>query len=565
VPALHRSWVIPTVTRSDGLPLDEPPASLVQAGQPAQTSAHGFPVGESRGRRAPSHQPVLAVRALSKTFVETPVLTGVDLTIGAGEIHALLGENGSGKSTLIRILSGYHEPDPGGEILIGGRKLEPGSAVTSYALGCRFVHQDLGLVENMSVLDNLSFGAGFPCWMGTIRAEQARQRARQDLGRIGLNVDPTALVRELSLAMKTGVVVARALRGSEDNKVKLLVLDEPTATLPESEVDQLLAIVRSIASDGVAVLYVTHRLDEVFEIAKMVTVLRDGHKIADRVVESLDRAELIELLVGREVKEVRSASSGQVVDPNSEPIAEICDIDAGPIKGASFDVRPGEILGIAGITGSGREALLPAVFGATDREGGTVRIGGTVLPGMRPDLSISLGVAYLPADRRALGGIMALSAQENISLADLAPLWRAPLLRRGLERAEATSWFERLGIRPVNGKERPLSTFSGGNQQKILIGKWLRRRPRLLLLDEPTQGVDIGAKADLHGELVRAAADGAAVVVSSSDTDELAALCHRVLVFRRGRVVADLRDQGVSVQHISREALGRTEGSNHDR
>jgi ribose transport system ATP-binding protein len=500
----------------------------------------------------------LEIRNLSKTFGRTRVLSKVDLTVGAGEVHALVGENGSGKSTLIKILSGYHDPDPGGEVRIDGRSLELGSAASSLDLGCRFVHQDIGLVGSETIVDNLSLSGGFPRRFGTVRSTLARRRAIEDLAKVGLDIDPNTCVADLSPAMKTGVAVARALRDDDAGLVKLLVLDEPTATLPESEVLLLLDIIRAAARRGVAILYVSHRLDEIFSLASMVTVLRDGHKVAERAVDSLDHHQLIEMMVGHEFDEVRAESSSDRLVGTDLALA-VEHLGCGVIADASISVFPGEIVGIAGVTGSGRETVLSAVFGGLERDAGSVKIDGISVPPLRPDLAIAQGMAYLPADRKIHGGMMTLTASENLTLTNLRPLWRSGRLRRALEVSEARSWFQQLGVRPADGVQQPLATFSGGNQQKILFGKWLRREPRVLLLDEPTQGVDVGAKADLHRQLLRAAGNGAAIVISGSDADELAAICSRVLVFRSGRIAAELTGPEISARAISSGTLGDSE------
>lgn len=502
---------------------------------------------------APRH--ALVARGLSKSFGGVPALSSVDLTIGSGEIHALLGENGSGKSTFIKILSGFHQPDAG-DVAVDGVPIALGSAEQAYASGCRFVHQDLGLVESASVLDNLYLNAGFPCRLGTIRGGAARARACRELAVVGLgDLDPRAPVATLSPAVKTGIAVTRALLRDDSVEARLLVLDEPTATLPDNEVRQLLDIVRRVASTGVGVLYVTHRLDEVFDLADNVTVLRDGRKVATTAVAALDRRRLINLLVGSEFDEIHAASAS-LHSERGQTVLSVRGLQAGPLRDVDLDARPGEIIGVAGITGSGRETLLGSLFGATPREGGTVHVDGRLIPPMRPPAAMVCGMAYLPADRKLHGGLMELSARENLTLSDLQPFWRRLRLRRSEEAAEARHWFARLAVRPSGGQDRPLSTFSGDNQQKILFGKWLRRKPKVFLLDEPTQGVDVGAKAELHRQLLDAADAGSTVVISSSDVDELAALCHRVIVLRDGEVVADLTGKDVSIPTITRECLG---------
>jgi ribose transport system ATP-binding protein len=505
-------------------------------------------------------RPTLEVAGLSKRFSGVTVLRNVDLEIAPGEVHALLGGNGSGKSTLIKILSGYHRPEPGSRVLISGQELHFGSPQSSYRLGCRVVHQDGGLVDELSVTDNLSLTAGYPCRWGTIRESAARQSAAQALRRLGLDLDPRTPVGDLSAASRTEVALVRALREDAQAPVRLLVLDEPTATLPVKEVRQLLDTVRRVAAQGVAVLYVSHRLSEAFDVADTVTVLRDGRKVTTEPISGLSRDQIVTLITGLGAEEVRARPPAAAPEQAAEQVLSVGGLRAGPVRDLSFTVGAGEIVGLAGITGSGCEIVLGSVFGVTARRGGTVTAGGRRLPPLRPDLAIQAGVAHLPADRKALSGLMELTATENLTLVDLAPFWRGGWLWRGRETAETKEWVNRLGVRPRAGAMRPLSTFSGGNQQKILFAKWLRCSPGLLLLDEPTQGVDVAAKGEIH-RLVQAAADqGTGIAVSSTDFDELAAICHRVLVLHEGHLVAELQEADISPANITRYALGTALG-----
>jgi ribose transport system ATP-binding protein len=494
----------------------------------------------------------LQVTGLTKSFGGTRALDGVDLAVRAGEVHALLGENGSGKSTLIKILSGYHRPDAGA-VLINGKPLHFRSAEAAAALGCRFVHQDLALVENQSITDNMLAANGYPTRLGTIRGRTARRQVAEALRRVGLDLDPRRLVSSLLPAEKTGVAIARALRDADGTAVTLLVLDEPTATLPDDEVRQLLDTVRAVSAGGVGVLYVTHRLDEVFDIADETTILRDGRRVITAPTADLNRESLVRHLVGREFEEIRSAADSLASESD---IAALCvrNLRSGPISQVSFDARPGEIVGVAGITGSGRDVLLSAVFGGTSREG-EIAVAGDRLRPARPAHSIKAGLAYLPADRKVLGGILTLSARHNLTLADLSSVWRPPVLRRRRERTEVLAWFDKLDIRPANAVDKPMAIFSGGNQQKVLLAKWLRCRPKVLLLDEPTQGVDVAAKAEIHRQVLAAVREGATAVVSSSDVDELAAICHRVLVLRNGRIAIELAGDRLSAATIAKESL----------
>jgi ribose transport system ATP-binding protein len=511
----------------------------------------------------PNPTPALEVVGLSKSFTRTRALVDADLTIAPGEVHALLGQNGSGKSTLIKILSGYHQPDPGGYVRVAGNELPFSAPVKSYRLGCRIVQQDLGLVLQLSVLDNLALSSGFPTVAGTIKPRASVEQARRDLAKLHLEIDHDLPVSLLSASQRTGVAVARAIRDDPNYPPRLLILDEPTSALPIDEVDSLLEMVRRMAATGVGVLYVTHHLGEVFRVGDRLTVLRDGRVVGTGPVRDFDHRSLVHLLVGEELEqeelEARRERSARATNKDEPALLEVDGISGGAVSNVSLDVSPGEILGIAGLAGSGRDDLLGRIFGSFPRTGGTVRLGGEPLADNRPDLAIGRGVAYLAPDRKTSGGIMNLTARENLTMPNLRPFWKGLLLRRKLELARTKEWFARLDVRPPETFDEPLGIFSGGNQQKILFGKWLSQRPTVFLLDEPTQGVDVGAKADLHRELRAAAADGAAVVISSSDVEELADLCNRVVVLVDGRISAELAGSDLTETAITREFMSTAE------
>jgi ribose transport system ATP-binding protein len=494
----------------------------------------------------------LHLDGLSKSFGAKTVLFPFELEIKPGEIHALLGQNGSGKSTLIKILSGFHPPAPGGTCQVAGEELELGSPEAAHRSGLRFVHQDLGLVASSTVLDNMSFGSGFPTRFGTIRRAHAEQSCRRALKAAGLALEPAAPVSALTPAQRTGVAVARALRvsGPQDRAV-VLVLDEPTATLPTEEVENLHAMLRSAAATGIGILYVTHHLDEVYRLADRVSVLRDGHLVLSATVPDVDRDELVHHLIGGVLEGVRrDIKESQQSTADDRILLSVGELSTASIVRADLRAAAGEIVGIHGLTGSGRESILAAVFGAIPRQSGTVQVAGrSVEP--RPHSSIAAGVGYLPPDRKAGGGFMTLDAETNLTIAALKPFWRRGWLSRRAAGAEAAHWFGQLQVRPVDGIRKPLASFSGGNQQKVLLGKWLRLAPRVLLLDEPTQGVDVGAKAELHRQIIKVAESGAAVVVSSTDVEELATLCDRVLIMRDGVIAAELAGDDVTETRIN--------------
>lgn len=506
----------------------------------------------------------LRLHNLSKSFNGTTVLRGADLVVERGEIHALVGENGSGKSTLIKVLAGFHKPDAGATAEVGGRELELGSATSARDLGCRFVHQDLGLVSTLSVLDNLMLGnaQGYPVRWGTIKRTAARAQARAMLDRIDLDADLSAPVWSLPIAEQTGVAIARALRDDGDRPASLLVLDEPTASLPFDEVQRLHELVRSAADHGVGVVYVTHRLEEIFQLTDRVTVLRDGVVVGDHDTVDLDHDSLVDLLVGKSFSLSRLAGEA----PLAEPVLSIAGLSAGKLSDFSLLVSPGEIVGLAGITGSGRESVLPAVFGGMPRRAGVVEVGNTAVPPVAPHVSMRNGIGYLPPDRATLGALLEMTGEENLTFGDLRPFSSFFFLSASKERAETQNWFERLDVRPLRAAlEHKISVLSGGNQQKVLIGKWLRLQPRVLLLDEPTQGVDIGAKAQIHAEVAAAAESGAAVVVASTDIEELVSLCHRVLVIAHGSAFVELAGNDVNNSNLVKAILRSSAGDHAER
>jgi ribose transport system ATP-binding protein len=497
--------------------------------------------------------PALSVRGLSKTFAGSTALADLDLDIAAGEVHALLGQNGSGKSTFIKILSGYHVPDAGGSVRVAGESLPFGSAESSQKLGMRFVHQDLALVDVLPVADNMSLGPGYPQTMGTVRSRRLRCAVRRDLQVVGLHMDPGAAVGSLAPSERTGVAIARAIKELPDSEIKVLVLDEPTATLPHDEVARLLSIIRAVAQRGVGVLYVSHHLDETLSIADTVTVLKDGRRVRVWSRAQVSHDALVSALAG-DTALGESGPRPRRPPPDSpvpsKPLLVVRGLRAGVIQGFDLSARAGEIVGIAGVTGSGRDALLPAIYGAAARQGGEVAVEGQRVSRPRPGHAMRAGMAYVPSDRKNNAVFGDLSARENLTISDVSAFWKFPALRRQLELTEVARWFDSLSIRPASRHDLPLSVYSGGNQQKVILARWLRRNAKVLLLDEPTEGVDVGAQAMIHHHILSAAARGSAVLISSVNIEELEKLCDRVVVLNRGRVVTTLTGESLSAAAI---------------
>lgn len=495
----------------------------------------------------------LSVRNATKIFGAQVALDAVSIDVNPGEVRALVGQNGCGKSTLIKILAGYHEPEPGTEVTVGGEPFVFVDPVHSEALGLRFVHQDLGLVGNLDAVDNMALGQGYITnATKSIRWRQERAKAREALAGLGYDINVRVPVGGLQMSERTAVAIARAMspRGTPP---KMLILDEPTANLPAAEAQRLYQLVRRVADSGVAVLFVSHHFDEVFEMAESVTVLRDGKHIITRPVEGLTEDELIELVVGRKLEEhnKRDAASRE----HGPEILVLEGVGGASVQGLDLVLHQGEVVGVAGITGSGREEVASLVFGGHGRAG-EIRIDGDVLPQERPDISIERGIALVPAERHANASLLDQTLRENITLVDPGRHMTMGILRRKPERSDVQVWLDRLDVRPSNS-EFTMMQLSGGNQQKVIIARWLRQEPKVLILDEPTQGVDVGAKADIHRMVDEAAAQGAAVLVCSTDHEELVRVCDRVVIMRRGRAVEILRGDQVTADNITAATIGR--------
>jgi ribose transport system ATP-binding protein len=492
---------------------------------------------------------MLRIEQLSKTFPGQRALVDVDLTVNAGEVHALVGQNGSGKSTLIKVLAGYHQPDPGSAAWVNGAPLTLGDGAAAAATGIRFVHQDLGLVGSVSTVENLALTNGYRTgparrikWRDEVKA------AREAMHSLGLgDVDVKAPVGSLPPAQRTAVAIARALVGWERG-ASLLVLDEPTATMPGSDVVRLFEVIHQLKAKGVSILYVSHHLDEVFELADTVTVLRDARKVATHDVKELDHEALIGLIVGRALE----TTSAPATTVSGTPVVQLRSLSGGNVHG--LDVRPGEVVGVAGITGSGREHLLGLIAGQLPSDTGTVEIEGRSIKNYDPPDALAAGCAFVPAERGVRGVVHDMSVRENLTLCDVGANFEGGRLRRKKEVEETGLWISMLSIRTA-GTEAPIGSLSGGNQQKVLFGKSLRLNPRVLLLDEPTQGIDIGAKAQIHELVDRAAGDQVAVLVASTDTDELVRLCHRVVVLVDGRISTELTGSHITTERIERDQL----------
>lgn len=495
---------------------------------------------------------LLRVSGVRKAFGGNVALDSVNLAVGSGEIHALIGGNGSGKSTLLKILAGVLPADAG-KLTLGSDhwNLTSFDARASQSCGLRFVHQQPTVFPNLTVMDNLCVGGSFVVGPARgIRWRSTRAHVRAVLDRFGIDAGPDDVLGALSPAKRTMVEIARALQDADLGGQCVLALDEPTAALPHKEVDLLLPMLRRFASEsGQAILFVSHRLDEIVQIADRVTVLRDGRNVATIEHDRLDAGSLAEAIVGRPLETY--FPEPVIEHEQATPVLRARGLSGGVVQGLDLEVGAGEVVGLAGQMGSGRSTALKLIYGAIPTRSGSVKLAGADLVLNDPEQAIAAGVGYVPEDRVGQAVLPGLSIADNLALVDARSYWRGFQHKRR-ELADAAEAIKRFGIK-ASSPSAPMTSLSGGNQQKVVLARWLRRPTRLLLLDEPTQAVDVGARADLWRLIHEAAASGMAVVIASSDLEELAHLCERVIVLRDGRAAAELSGPDA----VTEEEIGR--------
>ena len=481
--------------------------------------------------------PLLAVHGLSKQFGGTRALNDVSMHVNRAEIVALLGENGAGKSTLIKSLAGVVVPDSG-SIHFAGQ--DATQALRRQPMA--FIHQDLGLIEWMTVAENICLALGYPRRLGLVNWTAARARAARALAQLGADIDPDTRVQSLSRTEKSLVAISRALAADAE----LLVLDEPTASLPADEVARLFTALRRLRDRGVAMIYVSHRLDEVFEIADRMVVMRDGRVVGDRAVASTTAEEAILLIVGREPSQIfRRPVEGQ-----GKPVLELDTYCIGQVGPVSTQIRAGEIVGLVGLRGAGQDLVGRSLFGLEPATGGRALLDGVPIAPKSPRAAMAAGIELVWGDRTAGSIVPMLSVRENMYINPLAAgLHPLSYIAPTREARAARALGNDVGLRP-NDPTMAIEALSGGNQQKVVVGRWLHLRGKLYIFEDPTAGVDVGAKAEIYRLFNVALEAGAAILIVSTDFEEVANVCHRALVFDRGRVVAELTRDGLSVQAL---------------
>jgi len=495
--------------------------------------------------------PVLALHQVTKAFGAVQAVASGSIDLYAGEAHALVGENGAGKSTMVKMLAGVHRPDSG-SLLIDGQPVTLHGPADAQRAGIAVIYQEPTLFPDLSVAENIFMGRQ-PLVAGRrIDRRRMNAAAAELFGRLGVRLDPGRISRGLSIADQQIVEIAKAL--SLDARV--IVMDEPTAALSAAEVDRLFDVVRTLRAAGAAVLFISHRLEEVFAICQRVTVMRDGRHVLSSGLAGMTAEDLVRAMVGRDME---ARESGGPAAPG-EPVLVVERLTReGVFTDISLEVRAGEIVALAGLVGSGRSEVARAVFGIDSYDAGRVLMRGRGLRHASPTAAMAAGIGFVPEDRRQQGLVMDMSVQQNIALASLRRLRRGGLVRSSAERSFAADWAVRLNLR-YGRLADPVSRLSGGNQQKVVLAKWLGRHPSLLIVDEPTRGIDIATKAEVHRLLVRLAREGVAILMISSELPEVLGVGDRILVMREGRLTAEFGHDEASEEKIIAAATGQLQG-----
>jgi ribose transport system ATP-binding protein len=508
-------------------------------------------------------QPILEVRGVTKRFSGVVALEDVSFALEPGQVHALVGENGAGKSTLIKVLTGVHRPDEG-EVRFDGEVVSFSSPRAAQDAGISTIYQEIDLIPLRTVAQNIFLGREPRTRLGLTDRRRMRRESAEVLERYGLEVDPGRTVRSLGLGVQQMVAIAKAV----SREAKVVIMDEPTSSLEGREAQRLFEVIRKLRDDGVAVLYVSHRLDELYELCEQVTVLRDGGLVHTGKLDDLPRLELIALMLGREVGEVEEQEAqaregdgdGDGATDAGDPVLVARELSDHPsLRGVSVEVRRGETVGLAGLMGSGRTETAKAIFGAEPPDEGTVEVEERPVKLHSPADAVPAGLAFLPEDRKADGIFPGLSIRENIVAAALPRLSKRGVVSRAAADKLVDTFMERLNIK-ASSPDQPVGELSGGNQQKVLLARCLCTEPKILILDEPTRGIDVGAKAEVQGLISELSDQGLAVLMISSEPEEVVRACDRVVVLRDGAVVGTLSGEELTEDRLVETIAGGTDG-----
>lgn len=499
--------------------------------------------------------PLLSMQHIAKSFYGVKVLDDVSIDLIAGETLALLGENGAGKSTLIKILNGDYHRD-GGEILIDGAPVDIHEPRDAEQLGIRMIYQELHYAPELSVAENLLLGnlprrTGALGWM--IDWAKMNQQAQEALALLNVQIAPSAKMRDLSVVEREIIEIVKAL----SRQARIIVMDEPTAALTPPEVQRLFGIIRGLRERGVGIIYISHRLDEVFEIAQRVTVLRDGKHVGTNPIAKVTHQSLVQMMVGRSIEDRADVRAhAEALKPGAVAL-EIRDLTkAGAFEQISLQVRVGEIVGLFGLLGAGHAVLTQTIFGAMKADSGTISVHGKAAQIMSPQDGKHAGIGFVPLDRKVNGLVLDMSVRSNITLSNWKSLARLGVFRRGLEMKHSQHWVDQLGIRTAGGVETHARYLSGGNQQKVVLARWLEANVKVLLLNEPTWGVDVGARSDIYDQLESLAAQGLAILMVSSDIEEVLSVSHRILTIYKGRLTGEFTQAEATQEKLLHAAAG---------
>ena len=496
---------------------------------------------------------LLQMKDIDKSFYGVRVLDGVSLDLHSGEVLALLGENGAGKSTLIKILNGDYQKD-GGSILIDEKPVQINQPRDAEALGIRMIYQEQHYAPELSVTENLLLGH-LPTRGFIVDWNRAHNQAREQLKLLKMDIDPTKLMMNLTVVERQIVEVVKAISGN----ARIIVMDEPTAAFPPNEVALLFDSIRFLVKQGISIIYISHRLDEIFQIADRATVLRDGKLVGTKRIADITQRDLVQMMVGHDVTRGTSQASIPTSSPDTKPVLTVSGLGRGSVfSDVNLQLVPGEIVGIFGLLGAGHDAIINSIFGESQPDRGNIMIDGKTVTISNPRDARRAGIGLVPADRKVQGLVLDMNVRENVTLSNWGAMSNWGFIQNGTERTRAQQWIDRLGIRMAGGMSTKLRFLSGGNQQKVVLARWLEANVKVLLLNEPTWGVDVGARGDIYTQLEALAKQGLAILLVSSDLDEVLSVSHRILTIYKGRLTGQFSRSEASRERLLHAAAGGT-------